>query len=97
MAGMSSSPSSPNLQQLAGRQVVVDVASPYVFIGTLSESDSKYLVLTDADAHDLRDTATTRDLYTLDAKRHGINFNRRRVLVDRAQVVSVSLLDDVVE
>jgi hypothetical protein len=85
------------LESLLGQSVVIDVASPYVFLGRLADLDSKYLVLTDADAHDLRDTATTRDLYTLDAKRHGINVNRRRVLVDRSQLVSVSLLDDVVE
>jgi len=96
---MSTSTSSQSqlLESYQGQTVVVDVASPYVFLGTLSDLDPKYVVLTDADAHDLRDTTTTRDLYTLDAKRHGININRRRVLVDRSQLVSVSLLDDVVE
>ena len=84
-------------ESLIGESVVVDVSSPYVFLGTLAEIEQRYLVLTDADAHDLRDTATTRDLYTVDAKRHGINVNRRRVFVDRTQVISVSALADVVE
>lgn len=88
---------SPLLQEFAGRPVVVDVVGPYVFLGTLAGSDHKYLILTDADAHDLRDTTTTRDLYALDARRHGINPNRRRVLIDRTQIVSISLLADVVE
>jgi len=89
--------SSPLLEEFAGQVVVVDVVGPYVFLGTLAGSDHKYLILTDADAHDLRDTTTTRDLYTLDARRHGINPNRRRVLIDRTQIVSVALLADVVE
>src|SRR5690606_12565918 len=88
---------SPLLEEIAGQVVVVDVVGPYVFLGTLAGSDHKYVVLTDADAHDLRDTATTRDLYALDARRHGINPNRRRVLIDRTQIVSVALLADVVE
>jgi hypothetical protein len=93
---MSQTPS-PLLEEFAGQSVVVDVVGPYVFLGTLAGSDHKYLVLSDADAHDLRDTTTTRDLYALDARRHGINPNRRRVLVDRTQIVSISLLADVVE
>lgn len=93
----SNSPNSQLLESFIGQQVVIDVASPFVFLGRLTELDPKYVVLADADAHDLRDTTTTRDLYTLDAKRHGINVNRRRVLVDRSQLVSVSRLDDVVE
>lgn len=93
---MSETPS-PLLEEFAGQAVVVDVVGPYVFLGTLAGSDHKYVVLTDADAHDLRDTTTTRDLYALDARRHGINPNRRRVLVDRTQIVSISLLADVVE
>jgi hypothetical protein len=94
---MSESSLSAAFQQFVGQAVVIDVASPFVFVGTLAQSDPKYVILTDADAHDLRDTATTRDLYTLDAKRHGINVNRRRVLIDQAQIVSVSLLADVME
>jgi hypothetical protein len=88
---------SSGFESLVGQTVVIDVASPYVFLGTLAAIDSKYLTLTDADAHDLRDTGTTRDLYALDAKRHGINVNRRRLFVERTQVVSVSALADVVE
>jgi hypothetical protein len=47
--------------------------------------------------HDLRDTTTSRELYVLDARRHGVNPNRKRVLVRREEVVSLSLVDDVVE
>lgn len=79
-----------------GKQVVLDLASPYVIIGTLNRTDDKYLYLTDADVHDLRDTATTRDLYVVDARRHGVNVNRKEVAVQRDQIVSLSLLEDVV-
>ena len=94
---MSTPEPSPLLEQLIGEPVVLDVASPYIYLGTLSEVDHKYLILTDADVHDLRDTTTTRELYVLDAKRHGLSVNRKRVLVNRHDVVSVSRLEDVVE
>ena len=90
------SPSSV-LEHLIGQQVVLDVTSPYVYVGTLAELDPRYLILTDADVHDLRDTTTTRELYVLDCKRHAVSVNRRRVLVDRNEVVSISALADVVE
>ena len=88
---------SPNLEQLVGREVVLDVVAPYVYVGTLVSFDHRYLALANADVHDLRDTATTRDLYVLEARRHGTNSNRRRVLVSREQVVSLSAIDDVAE
>lgn len=88
---------SPLLEQLIGQPVVLDVASLYIYLGTLAEVDHKYLILTDADVHDLRDTTTTRELYVLDSKRHGLSVNRQRVLINRHEVVSISALADVVE
>ncbi|MFV0444321.1 MAG: hypothetical protein ACK5Q5_12195 [Planctomycetaceae bacterium] len=85
------------LEQLVGATIVLDVQAPYVYVGTLLEFDHRYLVLTNADVHDLRDTNTTRDLYVLEARRHGVNVNRRKVLVSRDQVVGLSNLKDVAE
>jgi small nuclear ribonucleoprotein (snRNP)-like protein len=90
-------PDSSQLQNLVGRPVVLDVQSPFVYVGTLLSFDHRYLMLVDADVHDLRDTATKRDMYVLAARRHGVNVNRRSVLVSRDQVVSLSALDDVTE
>ena len=84
------------LDQLMGREVVIDVSSLYVYVGRLTGRDHHYAVLEDADAHDLRDTNTTRDAYVIETRRHGISHNRRRVLVRLDEVVSVSLLEDVI-
>ena len=80
-----------------GREVVFDVTGPYIYIGRLTDQDERYFVLEDADVHDLRDSTTTRELYILDSKRHGTRSNRKRVLVRREEVISVSALDDVIE
>ncbi|MEZ6062604.1 MAG: hypothetical protein R3C19_19855 [Planctomycetaceae bacterium] len=85
------------MQELVGNTVVIDVESLFVFVGTLSEVRDKTLILTNADVHDLRDSKTTRELYVLDSKVHGIRANRKRVLVPLHQVVSVSLLADVLQ
>lgn len=82
-------------EELRERIVVLDVASPYVYIGTLAGWDPLYFHLTDADVHDLRDSKTTREVYLVDAQRLGLNSNRKRVLVRIADVVSLSALDDV--
>jgi hypothetical protein len=84
------------LEGFRGRQIVLDVRSPYVYVGTLAGEDHRYLILEDVDVHDLRDSTTTREMYVLKTRRHGVGANRRRVLVNRDEVVSVSLLDDVV-
>ncbi len=85
------------LESLVGQVVVLDLTSPYVILGTYRSTDGPYYIVEEADIHDLRDTATTRDLYVLDAKRHGVNYNRRRAFVRCDGVVSISLLADVVE
>ncbi|MEZ6067044.1 MAG: hypothetical protein R3B90_15395 [Planctomycetaceae bacterium] len=85
------------LTKWLGDVVVLDVAAPFVYLGTLQAVGPRYLTLTEADAHDLRDSTTTRDLYVLDARKHGVSGNRRQVLVSREQVISLSRLADVQE
>lgn len=81
---------------LLNAEVVLDVAGPYVYLGRLVDGDAKFLALADADVHDLRDTATTREEYVVAARRHGIAPNRRKVFVRTADVVSISALKDVI-
>lgn len=83
------------LSKLKGRQVVLDLQSTYVVLGTLTGEDHRYVILKEADVHDLRDTTTTRDAYILEARRHGIQPNRKRVLIRHTEIVSLSALDDV--
>ena len=85
------------ITELMGRDVVLDVASQYVFVGTLVAQDHKYVILENADVHDLRDSNTARELYVLDSKRHGVRSNRQRVLVRVEELVSISALDEVLD
>lgn len=81
---------------LVGREVVVDVSSPFVFAGTLVSVDPQALFLEQADVHDLRDSTTTRERYILETRTHGVRVNRQQAYVMLHQVVSVSALEDVV-
>ena len=81
---------------LRGCDVVLDVVSPFVFIGRVVGEDPHFIILENADAHDLRDSTTTREHYILDTRRHGIGANRRRVCVAKSQLVAISKLEDVI-
>lgn len=83
-------------KELVGHEVVLDMGSHFVFLGRLTDCNSHCLVLEDADVHDLRDTATTREKYVLDSRLHGISANRRKVFVRAADVVGISRIEDVV-
>ena len=87
--------SSALLNRLIGQVVVVDLTSPYVCLGTLVGQDGAFLELTDADLHDLRDSAASREVYVYDSVRLGIRRNRARVLVSRAEVVAVTRFTDI--
>ena len=85
------------MEALINEIVVLDVESPFVYIGRLAAVSDKTVTLEDADVHDLRDSETTRERYILDSRIHGVGANRQRVMVRLEQVVSLSALQDVVE
>jgi hypothetical protein len=85
------------LEEMLGQEVVVDMRSTFVCLGTLARQDELYLELRDADLHDLRDTQTTRENYIVSSWRTGIKRNRKRVLLVRDDVVAVSRLEDLSE
>jgi len=92
------SPTAPDpWPALIDTEVVLDLASPYVMLGKVVSADALHVVLTDADVHDLRDSKSTRELYVLQSRRHGIRKNRERVTVRRDEIVSFSRLADVVD
>ena len=63
--------------ELTGEVVVLDALSPCVFIGVPVRPGCHFVILEDADVHD---TQTTRDLYVLDAREHGVRSNRAEYL-----------------
>ena len=83
--------------ELTGEVVRLDSLSPYVVIGVLVRTEQHFAILEDTDVHDFRDMQTTRDLYVLDVREHGVRSNRRRVFVRRDEIVAVSLLREVVK
>lgn len=85
------------LEDYLGQQVVIDLRSSYVCLGTLHRLDELYLELRNADLHDLRDSDTTRENYVASSRYTGIKRNRKKVLLVRAEVVAVSALEDVVD
>jgi small nuclear ribonucleoprotein (snRNP)-like protein len=85
------------LEELVGQRVVVDLGSPFVCLGTLERVDDHFLVLRNADLHDLRDTETSRELYVAESVATGIKRNRKRVLLVRGDMVAIARLEDVVD
>jgi small nuclear ribonucleoprotein (snRNP)-like protein len=85
------------LNQLVGQIVVVDLRSTYVCLGTLVGFDRAFLELHDADLHDFRDSAGSREVYIYDSVRLGIRRNRARVLVRLDEVVAITRFSDVAE
>lgn len=83
------------LNSLLHLEVVVDLSSQFVVLGTLREAGGRYLVLEDADVHDLRDTTTNREQYVVEARRHGIQANRKWTRLRQEEVVCISKLEDV--
>ena len=80
-------------EELLGQKVVLDTAGPLVYLGTLDAVTDEGFWLRDADVHNRTDGHANHELYVLEASRDGIRVNRRRVLVLRSAVSSLSLLE----
>ena len=88
----------PLHERLAGwlnQLVVFDLHAPFVAIGLLKEVGADFVLLADADLHDLRDTSTSREMYVVKVSRVGVQPNRKRMLVRLDEVVAIALLKDV--
>jgi hypothetical protein len=85
------------LDQFIGQKIVMDLASPYVCLGTLVGVDEHFLEVRDADIHDLRDSDTTRENYVAASFATGIKRNRRRTIVARREIVALARFEDIVD
>ncbi len=84
------------LERMLNEYVVLDTATPIVYIGRLVEITDRVFVLADADMHDCRDGHASKEVYLAEAKRDGLAVNRRNIVVMRSVVISASRLADVV-
>lgn len=91
---------SPQINDFLGQCVVLDTQGPLVYIGRLEAADERGYWLVDADVHDRTEGHASKEEYVNDAhllERTGARqCNRRRVFVERAAIVSLSALDDVI-
>ena len=79
------------------KNIVVDTASHFIFIGKLQEIGDYFMTLADVDVHDRNESPSMNEKYIMDSKKYGVRCNRRLVHVRLEEVISVSLLDDVIE
>ena len=85
------------LDSFVGQKVVMDLRSTFVCLGTLTAVGEKFLELKNADVHDLRDTHTSRENYIAASVATGIKRNRKLALINRDDLVAISLLTDFVD
>jgi hypothetical protein len=85
------------LEELSGEIVVLDTASPIVYVGKLTRVTPHVLEICEADVHDMNDSRSTKDFYLLQTRDLGVRPNRARVLIHRSHVISVSRLSDITD
>ncbi|MGE0708538.1 MAG: hypothetical protein AB7N76_23095 [Planctomycetota bacterium] len=88
---------SDELQGFIDHDVVLDTRGQLLYIGRLASVGHWFLTLVDADVHDLLESRTSKDVYLIEAAKHGIKKNRHEVTVRKTEVVSLSRLDQVIK
>ncbi|MCP4151435.1 MAG: hypothetical protein GY757_27065 [bacterium] len=84
-----------DLEKYLKQKVVLDTRSAWVYIGILEEVTESSAVLLEVDAHNNKDTLTSREVYVLESLATGIKANRKKVYVNLQYVVSFSPLEEV--
>ena len=77
--------------------VVVDTNSNFLYIGKLEDVGEHFVTLGDADVHDCRESPSMNERYIMEAKKFGVRCNRKLVHIRLEEVISLSLLEDVIE
>ena len=78
------------------KEVVIDTKSSYLFMGTLNKIEDHFLTVLEVDVHDHNDFTKTKEIYVMEAAKHGIKVNRKATKIVRSEIIAISLLDDVV-
>ena len=78
-----------------GKEVVLDTATSVVYVGRLEGFGKDFFDVRDADVHNCSEGSATKEVYLMETKRHGVRLNRKRVLVKKTDVISISLLEDI--
>lgn len=90
-------PTSPPFLRLVGSVVVVDTrAANLAYLGTLAAVWPEEIELADADVHDMQESKTAREVYVMEARKFGVQANRKSVWIRLSEVVSLSRLEDVI-
>ncbi len=84
------------LMTLLNESVVIDTDGPIVYLGKLVDVTESALVLIEADVHDCREGHASKEAYLAEALEQGVTVNRRRVVVLRRIIMSVSRVEDIV-
>lgn len=84
------------LDDLVGQRIVLDTGSPTIYLGILDKVTATGFWLGEADVHDCCDGHASTEVNILTAATVGITPNRKRVLVLRSAVMSVSRLTEVI-
>lgn len=84
-------------KEWVGKVVVVDTDSSFVYLGTLAEVRKDRILLQQVDVHDRHEGQTSNEQYVLSARKFGVRPGRKSAMVMADKIVSLSLLDDVIE
>ncbi len=79
------------------KEVVLDTRGAILYLGRLARVLDHFYELADADVHDVVEGRTSKELYIMEARKHGVKKNRKSVFVRKAEIISISRLEDVIE
>ena len=85
------------LEEFINKPVVVDTATPLIYIGTLHEVGTSFLTLKDVDVHHIDRGGVCKETYALSTKKFGIKKNRTSTKIRIDIITSISHLEDIVE
>jgi small nuclear ribonucleoprotein (snRNP)-like protein len=94
---MSSYADAHELDGFLNKDVVLDTRGAILYLGKLSKVLDHFYELVDADVHDVVEGRTSKELYVMEARKHGVKKNRKSVFVRKIEIISISRLEDVIE
>lgn len=86
-----------NLEGFKNKLSIIDTDSSYIYIGHIIGDDKECIVMQNADIHDIKMGSSTKEQYVIMVKKIGIKPNRKKVHILKDKIISISLIEDVIE
>ena len=87
---------STKLDELVGKEIVIDTDSRFCYIGNAAGYDEHFIELKDVAIYDEMVVKVSLEEFLVECNKNGTPVSRGKTLVNRGRIIAISTIEDIV-